>query len=305
MLGNLQQAHIANATISLAWDDIETAPGVFNPDPNFTGIANQVYPMAGLSLTVVLVGIDTTADRRPSDLKSRQWDDPVIIARFRAMQRWVISQLRDVRITAWSIGNEVDALLGNDNAAWRAWRRFFESVAPDARAALPGVAIGSKATTNILTNPVALAAYRELLNDADASMLTYYPSGADYNSAQLPPVAQDFDRALSAYPDKPLRLLECGFCSASVLGSSETKQADFVSAVFQAWDANIGNMPQIDYFAAHDFSPAAVQFFINYYGVSGRNFASWLGSLGLRNWNGTPKASWQRFVTESSARGFR
>lgn len=302
---NVKDAGIANVTISLSWDEIETAPGVYDPDPNFAAIANLYFPAQTLSMTVVLVGIDTTADRRPDDLKNRAWDDPEIIARFREVQAWVLNEMSNVEITAYSIGNEVDATLGSDPSAWQAWRAFFEAVAPDARAALPGIAVGSKATSNVLDNPVSRREYSALLSSADASMLTYYPAGLDFQSSQLPDVAMDFDRMLSAYPGLPLRLLECGFSSDTQLGSSEQKQADFVSAVFRAWDTNINNIPQLDYFAVHDLSPDAVEFFRNYYGISGANFAIWLGSLGLRQWDGTPKIGWQRFVDEAAARSFR
>ena len=143
VIANLQNARVSNATISFAWDDIETSPGTYAPDPNFPAIANLYYPAMGVSLTVVIVGIDTTADRRPADLQGLAWDDPRIVTRFRAMQDWLIEQLRDVTITAWSIGNEVDAALADDAASWRAWRRFFEQVAPPARARLGNVPVGS------------------------------------------------------------------------------------------------------------------------------------------------------------------
>lgn len=305
VIANLQSARVSNATISFAWDDIETSPGTYAPDPNFPAIANLYYPAMGVSLTVVIVGIDTTADRRPADLQGLAWDDPRIVTRFRAMQDWLIEQLRDVTITAWSIGNEVDAALADDAASWRAWRRFFEQVAPSARARLGNVPVGSKVTSNVLQSTVGRAAYRTLLESADCSMFTYYPAGSDFRSDRLPDVAADFDAMLSAYPNLPLRLHECGFCSAASLGSSEGLQADFVSAVFAAWDQYAANIPQLDYFAVHDFSPEGVQFYLQYYGVGGQAFADWLGSLGLRRWDGTPKAGWQRFVDEASVRGFQ
>ena len=294
-----------NASLSLYWDEIESAPGVYNPEPNFAQIANQYYPARNVSLSVSIVGIDTNVDRRPADLAALPFDHPEVVARHRNLIDWLLDQMPDTEITNLAIGNEIDALLGSDPDQWASYTAAFVEIAQFARAKRPGLAVGSKVTLNAVFDTATRALYLPLLGLSDAAMLTYYPLSGDFLARGVGDVAADFSLFAALPADKPVHLLECGYPSAADLGSSETQQADFISACFAAWDDHRDRIAQIDFFALHDFSPSIVEQLRQYYGIS-QNGASFLGSLGLRTWpgQGSAKQAWDRFGMESATRGF-
>ncbi|MCK0098387.1 hypothetical protein MWU38_03225 [Qipengyuania sp. S6317L1] len=302
----LEEAGARNSSLSLYWDQIETSPGVFDPDPNFVSIANQFYNLRRFPLTVSLSGIDTNTDRRPPDLAGLAYDDPAVVERYVTVARWVIDNLADVAISCFSMGNEIDATLAADTEAWAAYRSFFAKVAPALRTMRKGLVIGSKATFGVINEEPARSEYRALLQDADAAMLTYYPLRPDFSVKPLDQIATDFEAMVAFAREKPVRILECGFPSSQLLGSSEAMQADFISAVFAAWDAKAAQISHIDFFSLHDFSPAIVQELGAYYGIGSDRFAAFLGTLGLREWadEGSDKLGWRRFMQEAKARGF-
>ncbi|MHA7819952.1 MAG: hypothetical protein ACX930_09930 [Erythrobacter sp.] len=301
----LLAAGCSNATLSLYWDEIETAPGVYDPQPNFAQIANQYYPSRNVSLSVSIVGIDTNVDRRPADLAALPYDHPEVIARYRGVIDWVLDQMRDTRITNFAIGNEVDGLLAADPDLWPAYTAAFGELAQFVRDKRPGLTVGSKVTFGAVFDADTRALYLPLLDLSDAAMVTYYPLADDFMARELGDVARDFALLAALPAGKPVHLLECGYPSAAALGSSEAQQAEFVSACFAGWDEHRDRIAQIDFFALHDFSPAIVDELRQYYGIS-QNGAAFLGSLGLRKWpgEGRDKQGWTRFGLESASRGF-
>ncbi len=56
-----------SVSLSLFWDEIETAPGVFAPDPNWLKISNLYYPGQDFSLSLVISVLDTSEIRLPSE----------------------------------------------------------------------------------------------------------------------------------------------------------------------------------------------------------------------------------------------
>jgi hypothetical protein len=104
--------------------------------------------------------------------------------------------------------------------------------------------------------------------------------------------------------DKPVYVLEIGSPSSAINGGSESHQADFVSAMFDAWDATASEITHLEFFALTDFDPLVVEQLLDYYGLSSEAFAAYLGSLGLRTWPeaGMNKLAWNRLLSEMSAR---
>ena len=295
-----------NSHIQLYWDQIEVSPGVYDPDPNFAAIANLFYAPRGLPLSLTVAGIDTNNDRRPADLLPLPYDHPDVIARYKALIDWIMGQMPDLELTIFSVCNEVNELLGTDTAAWDAFRGFFDAVAPHIRSLRPGVPVSSKVTSPAALEATQRAQYAELVDLADGVFLTYYPLQPDFGVRPLTTVMSDFESMANFPGSKPVHLLECGYPSSTLLGSSEQLQADFVSEVFTAWDRFQDRIVQLDYFALHDFDPAVVTELENYYRLVNPRFAAFLGTLGLRTWDGlgTDKLGWPRFVAEAQARGF-
>ena len=212
----LQMARAAGSetvSLSLAWDDIETAPGVYRPDSNWLEIANLYCPSQGLPVSLVISTIDTGIDRHPPDLRLRSYDDPIIIARFNALLEYVFAQIPDLELTSMAIGNEIDAGLGSNAALWRQYTTFFEATARHARSLRPGLRVGSKA---MFQGAVGGASeYLLALNQhSDLVMVTYYPLDYRFQVQHPSQVASDLDELVSLYPGRPIFLAEAGYHSS-------------------------------------------------------------------------------------------
>jgi hypothetical protein len=118
------------AVIPLAWDFVETSPGIYAPQTDWLEIAALVYPAMGWKVAVELNPIDTVADRRPKWLAGKSWDDPELVAAFQKMVGEVVSRSDKLDLVSLTLGNEVDALIGQDEVTAR-------SYAPGARRPKP------------------------------------------------------------------------------------------------------------------------------------------------------------------------
>jgi hypothetical protein len=111
----------------------------------------------------------------------------------------------------------------------------------------------------------------------------------------------DFPLMLDIAGDRPLVLQEVGYPSAESLGSSEQKQADFITNVFAAWDQAGSKIPFLSIFALGDLSDDLMNQLGAYYGLAqDTNFLDYLRTLGLRQVDGTPKLAWQTFLDEAA-----
>jgi len=296
----------AEATsLSLFWDDLETSPGSYQPNPNFLAIADLYYPAQGLALNLEINPVDTTQLRLPPDLVGTNWDDPALQARFRSLLDWVATEVPNLRLISLSLGNEVDIFLGNDAAAWAGYTQFFQNAAAHAHTLFPGIPVGVKTTHAALFGPGA-ALTKALHAGADGVFLTYYPLRPD--STVLPPsvVRRDLERILRRFPNKQIYLLETGYPSGALCNSDEAKQAAFVRAMFRVWDRYRDRIPVIEFVWMHDISPSALQFYEAYYGISDPVFLEYLGTLGLRNYagSGSDKLGFQALCSEAHLRGW-
>jgi hypothetical protein len=145
--GAITQALDAGAealSISIFWDDLEAKPGEYNPDPNWLEIANAYYPTRGIAVDLVLNPIDTNQNRVPEDLKDLPLNNPLVIERFNKLQNYVFSQVPDLDLVAYSIGNEIDAYLGTDTKKWAEYTAFYEATSAHAKNLHPDAVIGTK-----------------------------------------------------------------------------------------------------------------------------------------------------------------
>ena len=302
-LALVQAAGVQATSLPVFWDEIERAPGVFDPDPNWLAIADAFYPGAGIQIVLGIHPIDTNQDRRPADLQGRPFDDPQVIARYGALLEWALSQTPDLDLVVLSVGNEVDALLGSDAEAWAAYGRFFDAARARVHQTRPGLHVGAKATYGGLMGD-SQSALQALNARADALLVTYYPLGPDFAAHPPSAVQGDVDRLLAAYPDGPVHLLETGYPSGTSCGGSPGRQADFVREVFRAWDRHAARIRSVEFTWLTDIAPATVDAYVDYYGVDDACFRDYLGTLGLREHDGSSKPAWDRLVEEAEARGW-
>jgi len=144
------------------------------------------------------------------------------------------------------------------------------------------------------------------LTDLDSAALTYYPLNTDFSVRPVSAVATDFALMTTEIPGKNILLQECGYPSSPVNRSSEVLQADFISAVFDAWDNHRNRIRLVDLAWQYDVSSTTVDQWVIDFGMTGNPdeaaFRAYLGTLGLGNYDSTEKAAMQRLRDELQAR---
>lgn len=297
-----KDAGVQVTELGIAWDDTEKEPRVY--DTGWLPIINQYYSKSDIKLGIVFNLIDTNNTRLPRDLRDKAFNDPELIERYKSFVDFVAEQLPGVNIVYISIGNEVDGYLGNSDAKWQAYTDFFNTVAPYVKTKFPHAVIGSKVTYSggIMDQSDKV----KILNkNTDGVLVTYYPfKKGGFTAADPSGVQEDFKRIVSMYPNKKIYFAEIGYPSGSLNGSSEGKQADFIKEAFVAWDTYTNNIPLLNFQWIHDASPETVSQWESYYGLKDKSFASFLGSIGLRTYDGKDKQSFIVLNQETQKRGW-
>ena len=291
--------------LSVFWDELEPAPGVFNPEPNWLAIANDYYPAQGFRLSLVIAVLDTTEIRLPQDLQGKPLDHPEVIARFQDLLDDIATQIPGLELTSLAIGNEIDGVLGADPDAWAAYQAFYAAGADHARSLWPGVPVGTKVQFEGLLGPSAGFA-QSLNQSSDVIMTTYYPLQDDFSVREPAVIKADFQRLVEAYPEREIQITEIGYPSGEANGSSPQKQAEFIRHMFSAWDDHAEQITLLSYSWLTDLSGSSVKELSRYYGLSNRAFGEFLRTLGLRTYpgKGKNKPGYQVFEQEAAARGW-
>lgn len=296
-----QSVGVKAVELPTPWDESEPEPKKYAE--GWLPIANQYYPKVGIKLAISLNPIDTNNLRLPKDLKNKSFNDPGVINRYKSFVDFAAKQLIDSDVFLVAIGNEVDAYLGSSNKRWQEYTEFFANVAPYVRKKFPRAVVGSKITFDGIINSNDKV---ELLNKyADAVFVTYYPFKQGGFIVRDPATVQeDFKRIADLYPNKKIYFTEIGYPSGSLNGSSETKQADFIKETFAAWDTYTDKIPFMNFQWLHDQSPETVAGWQKYYGLKDKGFASYLGTLGLRTYDGKDKQAFIVLGKEAKKRGW-
>ena len=298
-----QAAGMQSTTLALTWDDLETAPNTYNPNPNNLAIAEAFYPSVNTPISLEINPVDTVTRRMPSDLAALPFDDPMVISRYENLLNWVFSQIPDVQLTSLTIGNEVDGYLNSNPSEWPHYQNFFQQVSAYARTLRPSLKVGVKGEfSGIVGN--AQANMQALNQYSDVVEVTYYPLNGDFTPESSMNVSADFDTLTGLYPGRTIYILEAGYPSSTQCGNSEAIQSQFIDQAFTAWDAHADQIKLISFFALHDFSPAFVTQALLYYGDSDPCFAAFLGSLGLITYDGQQKPAYLELIQDASARGW-
>lgn len=292
--------------LSLRWNDLETSPMVFEPYPDLLEFANAYYPSTNVKVALMIAPIDINQKRVPSDLVDKDFDDPVMIDRFKALLDYVFSQIPDLELTSLAIGNEIDLYLGMDEVLWGQYETFFKATSAYAKTKRPGLIVGTKGTFDGLMGNTQdhLNAINQF---TDVVMVTYYPLNSDFTVLDPTTVETDFQALSLAYDGRTIFLHECGYPSSSVCNSSQAKQAEFVREVFKSWDVHSSQIELVVFSVLTDLSQSSVEKIIYEYGFLGGNeFKEFLRSLGLRIYlgSGSYKESFDALAEEASARGW-
>jgi hypothetical protein len=299
------QLHV---TGDATWD-VATDRFVGDPDFDVPAALEVIDGGAHVPLVVTLRTINTVTTMLPSDLNVPDANGFVDLSRARARYRdvvdYLLSRIPDVQIAGFSVGNEIDAYLGDNAVAWAQVATFAADAIPYVRGKLPaGTPVGITVTTGFANHPEAAAAEAP----ADTLLVTYYPLAADY-TARDPSVVADDVAAVVAATDKPILFIEAGYPSAPASSTcpqctgSEANQAAFFTNLFAAWDAHPDRVRGFSVSWLTDASAATVQGWETYYGSSDPAFIAYLATLGVRTQTGTPKQAWSAITTAAHLRG--
>ncbi len=299
-----RNAGIQSVALTVFWDELETAPSTFNPTNNLS-VANSYYPAFNTPVLLTIPVLDTTRRRVPADLSAVDFDNPVMIARFKALLDWAFTQIPNLELTTLSIGNEIDSVLGSNNAEWQKYETFFAAVSEYARTKRANLIVGVKTTFAGMTIN-STSRVQSINAHADAAFVTYYPLNADFTVKSPNVVSTDFGTVVSLYPNKPIYFHEAGYPSSSATNSSEALQARFVEEIFKAWDIYRMNVALINFNWSTDLSPAALNALEMEFGISDPAFLGYLGSIGFRTYSGggTNKPAFDTLANEAHRRGW-
>jgi hypothetical protein len=289
-------------TLSFAWDDIEISPLEYGNEN--LAIANSFYPGFDTGVVLVISPIDTNNIRVPIDLKDKSFDDPEVIARFRSLVDYIFSEIPDLTVVSLAIGNEIDLYLGKNKDAWREYETFFEAATAYIKSIRPDSKVGTKITLGGLVHE-NIHEGKSINQHSSVVMTTYYPLHGDFTVQDVGVVESDFASLVTLYANREVHILETGYPSGKVVKSSRSKQAEFIRAIFESWDAHAGTITAIAFSWLHDRSASELEFFKSYYRVDSEKFLDYLGTLGLREYSGKAKESFRALQEEVLERGWR
>ena len=311
-----QTACMESVHLFYTWSSLEDSTNVFNStymDATLS-IADIYFPAYGTKVELQIAPLNTGAVEVPTDLLNTNFDDPVLINRFKILLDTLFSRIPNIELSALNIGNEHDINFGVDAAQYSAYKTFLDSVIPYAKQVyfnLHGtdLKVGTTFTHHSLTNPLTSALCQTVNASCDVITTTYYPLNPDFTMKAPSSVSGDFDDLVAIYsnPAKPIYFAECGYASSAVCNSSEALQAEFYENVFTAWDNHYDNIKYITLFKTTDWSQSDVDTLAAYYGLSNNNeFKEYLRTLGVRTYpgNGTDKMAYNTILCELDNRNW-
>jgi hypothetical protein len=298
-----QRVGLQDNVLSFDWRDLETKPGEFKPETNFLRIANAWYPPKKVPVHLMIRPIHTNQDARPDHLKGKPFDDRGVIASFNALLDWAFAQCPDLEVPSLSIGSESNLWLGDDEARWKQFGTFLKETAAHARKIRPRTLVASEATLAAFTGKNA-PRLKALVACCDVVGCSDYPLNEDGSVKDPSAVRETIKVACAFAGDKPVYFYQLGYPSGAGCGSSEDKQATFVRELFAAWDAHAKAVPFINVTWMDDIPAAAVEGYTKYYHFDTKAFRDFLGTLGMRNEGGKPKAAWAALAEETKKRGW-
>lgn len=290
---------------AFSWGGMEPEPGQIGGDLfNLLDVVNFYYPANNLSIELNIPVLNTVVKDVPSDLADVDFDDPIMIERFEILLDSIFTHLSDVNIVALNIGNESDIILGIDEDKIQEFKTFFAAVkvyANDLYMELHDepLDIGTTLTFEAFENEVMWPLYEDLNEAADIISVTYYGMTDGFQVKDPLEVFDDFQTLADRYPvdSKMIYMVEVGYPSSAVNGSSEAKQASFYENVFGAWDSYIDQFALVSIFKLTDWSQAEADAFGEFYGFPDNDgFTEFLRTLGIRTYEGEGE---DKFAVES------
>lgn len=309
------------ASVNFLWSLIETSPGNFNgPQAGLLPFIDDAYPAQGFALNLTVSPFAQTYLTTPADLTvgledgSLRVNDPRVINRFKNLLSHMRASMPNVRVASLQFGHEVDLFLRvkPDAQFWIDYIDFFRAARAHAKSLWgDSLSVGVTATwAGLLEEPQA-GLMRYINAEADIVSVTYLPRAESFAAIDPARVAADVQRLIAAYYPKAISFQSVGYPSSPRLGSSTTRQSQFIRALFQVWDLYPTLIPYVGFVRLHDLPAArardeAQSPHLPTDQASVVNAAAWLGSVGLRTreGSGAPKAAYHTLRHQTFERGW-
>jgi hypothetical protein len=302
-------------SLRVAWRDIEASANTFSgPSVAVLNALNAELPQRGLKLSLTLNPVTSTSLVVPSDLKSAiesgalRLSDPAVIARFNALLTFVHDRLNGVDLATLQIGYEVDKFLAlTPQYFWADYGTFFAAVSAHAKTLWgPTLKVGITASHTALVNEPSRSLLRSLNALSDQVSLTYFGRRSDGRVVEPTAVRGDIEQVIALYYPKPISFDAVGYPSSPMLGSSITKQSQFVRAFFETWDHYAPVMPFAAFSRLHDYWLPLAHYEALGSGGNVQIETAFQQSIGLRTWDGSGahKPAYQTLRDLMFARGW-
>lgn len=298
-------------TLHIPWTLIETNSGsgtnsgvLTDPYDNALAAYDMLCTATGLKLALTLRPVDLTGKTVPDDLATLRFSDPVLITRFCKMVDFVFARIDWRHLTSLQLGNEIDFYdPGTDTDFWDDYPLFLAAVNAYLTNTRPGLKTGFTITYEGAMG-VQGDRWRQWAAVTGRIGVTYYPNQAGFQVKEPSAVAGEISALCTAYPGVDIYLQEAGYQTSAVCGSSPQQQADFISALFAAWDSHAGRIPVLCLTRLYDYSPEHATNIAGGYGIGDFAFIEYLRTLGLAAYDGTAKPGLAVLSNELRTRGW-
>ncbi|MBX9765863.1 MAG: hypothetical protein K2X47_01210 [Bdellovibrionales bacterium] len=331
-----KEAGIEAMQLNVQWNYLQAnrgtacAPGGYTDTMGLSAF-NNILKTNNLKMILTVNPVTTNIWVLPSGFSSATFTaDPNLVAtqneidlmacQYSNALDYLFTLFPDIEIVSLQLGNEID--MSPEAAQYNFWAnyyRFYAAAAAHARTIRTAkmtnpMKIGLTASMHGLIGDsgTTIKGGLKALNDAvsDVIVVNYYPLNSDM-SVQNPAVIPDtFQKLFAIYTDtnKKIHVPEIGYQSGSgYSGSSNEKQAQFVSEVFKTWDTYISRIGFISFLRMNDLSHAdALSLAAPYYAPqpAPASFVEYLETLGLRTYSGGDKPAFTQLKSEAKARGW-
>jgi hypothetical protein len=229
-----------------------------------------------------------------------------VVDRFKGVLTFVHDQIGGVELTSLQIGYDVDLYLrSGPDRLWSEFGGFLYAVSAHARVLWPGVRVSITATLPGLLQPPTREKLYAINGIADVISFSFFPRQSGFLVSEPATVRAQIEQAIALYYPKPLYAQAIGYPTAPLTGSSETKQSQFIRAIFETWDVWGVQMPFVCFSRLHDVTPPRAAFEAMLWGGGPVATAYWQ-TTGLRvvDGSGRAKTGYNTLRTQALNRGW-
>lgn len=293
----------------LTWGDIETAPGEY--DWTVPELLIDTLALEGIRMSAVVDFIHTSVPGKvPADLEGVGFDDARYIERASAFAVALAEHFAG-QLDYLMLGNEINIYLAQQPQQVEPYLAAYRAMYTAAKQAQPALPVGT------------VLAFHEMMRAGDYQLLqrfkvgdflayTYYPHAPGFRyDGPTDGFGEVLDAMMAQSGETPFIVVENGWATSATLGGSEESQAEYIRNGFQALEARRGAVERLIWYGLHDgerqlCEQGGLSFFEQGFdpgtlGESWEAFVEYLCTLGMRNFDGSPKLGWQAFQEELAA----